>query len=114
MNNEEALKIIQTMIDKRIAYALSSNTMTQNQLNQNQQIITALQLASQALQSKIASNERKSTLPNNAGKPWTEEENQQIIEAFNNGESIATIAERHQRTQGSIRSRLVKLGIISI
>ena len=112
MNNEEALEIIEQMIQKR--QALSSETLTPKQWAQTQQIINALQLASQALQNRIKTEARQSSLPNNAGKSWTEEENQQIIEAFNNGESIATIAERHQRTQGSIRSRLVKLGIISI
>ena len=112
MNNEQALRIIEKMIQNR--EVLAEDTLTPNQLQQTQQIIKALQLASQALQSKIDANVRKSTLPNNAGKPWSEQEDQQIIEAFNNGESIASIAERHQRTQGSIRSRLSKHGIATI
>ena len=109
MNNKEALEIVEQMIQKR--QALSAETLTPKQWSQTQQIINALQLASQALQNRIKTEARQSSLPNNAGKSWTDEENQQIIEAFNNGESIATIAERHQRTKGAITSRLSRLGI---
>ncbi|MEZ2692361.1 hypothetical protein ACBQ04_06370 [Psychrobacter faecalis] len=38
------------------------------------------------------------------------EEDQQLLKAFDNGDAIAVLVERHQRTKGSITSRLLKFG----
>lgn len=47
----------------------------------------------------------------NAGRRWTKEEEQRLIEEFKQGLSIAEIAKRHNRKRGGIRSRLDKLGL---
>lgn len=47
-----------------------------------------------------------------AGKPWTEAEEQQLVEAFERGDSVQTIADAHKRKRGGITARLVKLGRI--
>lgn len=51
-------------------------------------------------------------LPENAGKPWDDEEQQRLCRDFDAGTSLRELAARHKRTEGSIRSRLEKLGKI--
>lgn len=50
-------------------------------------------------------------LTENAGKPWTSEDDGNLIEMYEDGISITEIAAHYKRTRGAIRSRLVKLGI---
>lgn len=53
----------------------------------------------------------KNPLTENAGKPWTSEDEENLIEMYESGISITQIAAHYKRTKGSIRSRLVKLGL---
>lgn len=50
--------------------------------------------------------------PAKAGGKWTDDEDRQLVEAFDEGSPIKDLAASHQRTSGAIRSRLVKLGKI--
>jgi len=50
--------------------------------------------------------------PPSAGGKWTEEEQEHLVESFQSGSDIASLAETHGRTKGAIRSRLRKLGLI--
>ncbi len=108
MNNQEAMTIIQALIDG--INPLSDEPLPDNSLCLNSDIQRALQAAIPALESRIRYDARIAKLPANAGNPWTDEEDQQLMTAFDNGNSIATIVEQHQRTKGSITSRLIKLG----
>ena len=76
-------------------------------------IIRALFLAHEALEKSFKYQQRKSSLPPNAGKPWPNEEDEQLAGAFDTGTSIAQLAKAHQRTPGSIKARLEKLGKIT-
>lgn len=51
--------------------------------------------------------------PEMRGKPWTKEQEKQIVEMHNNGVAIPQIAYAMQRSTASIRSRLKKLGLIT-
>jgi len=53
---------------------------------------------------------QKTELPNNAGNPWTNEEDHQLKEAFEAGSTIDELSDKHHRTKGAIKSRLTKLG----
>ncbi|MFI3156573.1 MAG: hypothetical protein QX199_10485 [Methylococcaceae bacterium] len=79
---------------------------------QHPQTIRALFVAIQALEQLKKSGVRQQRLPDNAGKAWTDEENHQLISAFDSGKTIKQLAEEHQRTEGAIRSRLIKQGRI--
>ncbi|MBP1935113.1 hypothetical protein [Ammoniphilus resinae] len=57
---------------------------------------------------------RAAELPPNSGKPWVPLEDQELIRAYKCGHHIQEIAKKHQRTEGAIMSRLVKLGVIRI
>ena len=48
--------------------------------------------------------------PLNAGKPWNEIEEVKLLDEFDSGMSVSTIAREHGRSKGAIESRLVALG----
>jgi hypothetical protein len=50
--------------------------------------------------------------PRNAGNPWTEEEEQLMVSRLDQGASLGELCEFLGRTQGAIKARLVRLGII--
>ena len=56
---------------------------------------------------------KKKSLPRNAGKPWTEIEEEKLLDEFDSGMTTSAIAKEHGRSRGAIESRLVALGKIS-
>jgi len=50
--------------------------------------------------------------PSNAGKSWSPEADRELKVRFTRGESISELAEDFGRTDGSIRARLIKFGLI--
>ena len=55
---------------------------------------------------------RRMMRPDGAGASWTEKEDQQLGEEFGSGMSISEIAKVQERTNGAIRARLEKHGLI--
>jgi len=55
---------------------------------------------------------RKMNRPDGAGAFWSEEEDKQLDEEFNSGMKISEMAKIHDRTNGAIRARLRKQGLI--
>lgn len=47
-----------------------------------------------------------------AGKPWSKEEEDRLVEGFNIGCSVSDLAVAHERKVGGIMSRLKKLGLL--
>ena len=75
-------------------------------------VIRALFLAAKALELLAAAKPVRpvAAAPGNAGKPWTEDEDQRLVAAFDAGTPVATLAREHERTTGAINSRLIRLG----
>ena len=48
----------------------------------------------------------------NAGRPWTQEEETQLSQAFDSGRTLDELAQVHQRSRWAIEARLAKLGKI--
>lgn len=67
-------------------------------------------VSSQA-ESKPSSQTKKQSA--NAGKPWTETEEDKLLDEFDSKMPLVEIAKEHGRTKGGIEARLVKLGRIS-
>ncbi len=61
----------------------------------------------------VERSKRQESLPENAGKAWSTEEDHLLIEKFDKGVPVKELARHHKRTEGAIKSRLVKLGKIS-
>ena len=57
--------------------------------------------------------EKSKNTPVNAGKPWTEEEQNQLRQEFEMGIKISEIAKLHQRSRGSIEAKLAYLELIN-
>ena len=53
---------------------------------------------------------RNSTLPRNAGKPWSRDEDERLLAGFDGGITVDALAGAHERTKAGIEARLVKHG----
>jgi hypothetical protein len=74
-------------------------------------VIRALYCAVRALEAAGRRRTRgQSPASNNAGKPWTEDEDRQLLAAFDGGRPLAELAQVHGRTRGGIQARLVRHG----
>ena len=78
---------------------------------QSPDVIRALYCAVRALE---APTRRRTRAPgaasNNDGKPWTDEEDRQLLSAFDGGRPLAELAQAHARTRGGIQARLIRHG----
>ncbi len=76
------------------------------------QVIRALFVAMSALERAARRADRDNSLPKNAGRSWSDEEDKQLLAIFDSGTPAKEIALRHFRSLGAITSRLVRLGRI--
>jgi hypothetical protein len=77
---------------------------------QHPDVVRALFMATRALEGRSRQLERQRDLPGNVGKPWSAEEDERLLAAFDSGQARADIARAHDRTVGGIEARLEKLG----
>jgi hypothetical protein len=75
-------------------------------------VIRALYVAVRALELSNRSKARgtRGRMPANAGKPWAEQEDRELLEKFDTGASIAQLAQTHDRTLAGIQARLERHG----
>lgn len=76
------------------------------------EVTRSMSIALTALKEVDARMVRRSLLPESVGKPWTEEEEQQLKVEFANSESISDIATKHGRTIRAIEARLERVGLL--
>jgi hypothetical protein len=110
-NTQKAQEILQSLVqglDPDTGEALPRD----NVLNRTD-VLRALLAGVSALQVLDIREQRRSLLPANVGKPWTQEEEHALITSFANKEPVADIAERHGRTHRSIEARLERLGLMT-
>ncbi len=111
MSPQEAARILDLLaqgIDPDSGELLPSDNVVQSSA-----VIRALFLASRALgahPSAAMPEKEKDPSLKQAGKPWTDEEAQRLLAAFDAGTPMDELALAHGRTKGGIRSRLVRLG----
>jgi hypothetical protein len=77
------------------------------------QIVRALNRAVSALEFQQERVRARQSLPANAGKSWSNNEDAQICDELRRGINFQEIARGHGRTVGSIVARLIRLGKIS-
>ena len=61
----------------------------------------------------VIPSSKKKCPPRNAGKPWTEIEEEKLLDEFDSGMTTYAIAKEHGRSRGAIESRLADLGKIT-
>lgn len=81
---------------------------------QSSEVLRALFLAADALQTRAHAGRRQSTLPRNAGKPWTAEEDERLLAGFDAGRKVDELVAAHERTRAGIEARLVKHGRLEV
>ena len=79
---------------------------------QNPETVRALLLALKGVALLDSKEHRVKSLPDNAGKPWTNQEDIELSISFDEGLTVNEISVKHGRTRGAIQSRLLKLGKI--
>ncbi|MCU0897553.1 MAG: SANT/Myb-like DNA-binding domain-containing protein [Burkholderiales bacterium] len=115
MDREKALRILKTLadgIDPGTGEALPAASAYQHP-----DAVRALFVAIRALESPEASEAAaKRGTPaarpgvGNAGKPWSKEEDEQLLAAFDGGQPVEAIAQVHGRSKVAIEARLAKFG----
>lgn len=90
----------------------TGEVFTNDSVFQNPDTVRALYTVLELISIRIKTGNRKSSLPENAGKNWEEEEVFQLIKEFDQGMNIADMAKTHARTTWGVRQKLVKLGKI--
>ena len=109
MNTKRALEIVSLLSDGIDPH---TGEVFSDEAYQHPDTVRALYKAKEALIRMIEYEKRQKNLPDNAGKSWSAEEENQLIAAFDSGTEIKDIAKTHKRTEYAIKSRLGKLGKI--
>jgi hypothetical protein len=111
MDTKSALNILTALAD-----GVDPNTgevLPNDSLLLNPKVIRALFTAIDAIEGRRKAEERRRTLPERTGSPWSDDEDQNLLGGFDSGTTIRDLANAHQRTQGGIEARLIKLGRIN-
>jgi hypothetical protein len=111
MKEQRARDILQFLIDGLDPF--TGEELPSGSILQKGEILRALLAGLNALERVTVRAQRRAQLPENVGRPWSEEEEKLLVEAFNCGETPAEIAIRHARTLRAIEARLEKLGLIT-
>jgi hypothetical protein len=77
---------------------------------QSPDVVRALFLAAESLEARARAARRNGNLPRNAGKTWTQEEDERLLAGFDGGTTLEALATAHERTRAGIEARLVKHG----
>ena len=110
MNASDALKIVEPLANGINPF--NGEIFEKDSLFQNPQTVRALFRAIDSLKDDIKREKRRKHAPERAGKPWSEREDEELANSFEDGMSINELASRHKRTRGAIASRLERLGKI--
>ncbi len=111
MEIQEALAVIRKLADGM--HPETGAVLPSDCLYHHPQAVRAMHRAVGALEFQEERERARKFLPKNAGKAWSNQEDAQICDEIRRGMSFERIAEMHNRTNGSIVARLVRLGKIS-
>lgn len=108
MDAETALTVIRPLADG--VDPITGEELPADGSYQRPQVVRALMVAVSVLEQERLREQRRQRLPNNAGMPWSSEEDEDLAREFDAGKSLGELAAIHRRTGGAIQARLVKLG----
>ena len=112
MDISKATEIIKLLADGK--HPRTKARLDENHVINEPDVIRALNKIVETLSSTDKKSKKPRDLPERVGKPWSENEDKALIQAFENGISINDLVIKHQRTRGAIRSRLIRLGKITL
>lgn len=110
MDDNKALAIVSALANG--VNPQTGETFEEDSPYQSADVIRALYVAVRALEITNRSKARTSRarMPANAGKPWSEQEDRQLLERFDSGLSVPQLAQAHDRTVAGIQARLERHG----
>lgn len=111
MQENRARQILQSLVQGLDPF--SGEDLPSGTVLQQADVLRALLAGVAALEQGLARASRRAQLPRNIGRSWSAEEQGTLIDAFQSGEGLAEIAERHGRTLRAIEARLEKLGLLA-
>ena len=111
MNPDRAIEIVKSLADGVDPF--TGERYSSDSPYQNADTVRALYLALDGLDRVKRSKTRQHDGPPKAGKPWTTEEEQRVLDQFDAKVDVSQIAQELERTEGAIWARLEKLGRIS-
>ena len=111
MEIQEALEVIRRLADG--SHLENGETLVGDSIYKHPRAVRALNQAVLALEFQQQRERSRRSLPVNAGKPWSSEEDARICDELRHGTNFQEIARIHNRTAGSIVARLIRLGRIS-
>ena len=76
-------------------------------------LITSLHILESIELEMIRKQRKKKKPPENAGTPWTNEEDARLRSAFQADKTVSQLAKDHKRTSGSIVGRLGLYGLVT-
>lgn len=111
MELQEALEIVRKLANG--VHPETGASLEASSPFQSPQTVRALNRAVSALEFQQQRERFRTSLPANAGKSWSSNEDAQICDELRRGINFQEIARGHGRTVGSIVARLIRLGKIS-
>lgn len=108
MDIERAKEILRTLADG--TDPLTGEVLSDGNVCNKVEVVRALHCVLSELETKKSGSTR--ILPENAGKPWTKEDDLKLIAMFDEGCSKQEMMSFFGRTNGAITSRLARLGKI--
>lgn len=73
-------------------------------------VVRALSLLVHLVETGQSRSRARSVTPDNAGKPWSADEDQRLLTEFDRGVDVTELARSHGRTAAGIEARLEKHG----
>ncbi len=104
MDAETALLVIRPLSEG--IDPLSGEEFEADSPYQNSRIVRALAVAVTALEHEHVRSLRRKNQHAKAGMPWTSEEDEDLLSAFDDGKTIQDLVKLHQRSPVAIRTRL--------
>jgi hypothetical protein len=111
MQEQRARQILQSLVQGVDPF--DGEELPPGTVLQQADVLRALLAGVAAMDQLAARASRRSQLPQNIGRTWSDQEQSSLIDAFQAGEALEEIAERHGRTLRAIEARLEKLGLIT-
>ncbi len=111
MSPEEAQLVLETLakgIDPSTGEVLPSDGVFDNP-----SVLRALFFGIKALDKAATVDRLNPSVPAMAGKPWTSDEENQLLRGYDAKLSIEELSASHSRSKGGIAARLVRLGRIN-
>jgi hypothetical protein len=109
LEDQQALSIISALANGHSP--ITGELLDDQSVVHNGDVIRALYVAVRALENTNRSKRAsRSRLPENAGKPWSDEEDRLLLEKFDEGMRPAELAPLFQRTIPGIAARLERHG----